>query len=259
MMQPRSLGSPFSTIVLILLCLARGAALSAQEAEAPEPPDWSFELGLSYLATTGNSETSSGGVKALWNKDWDPWSLEARAFFLRAEDRDETTAERYGASLEGSRALSEHWDLTAGWGAEKDRFSGIDLRHVVDAGATWHMVAEKRWTLDSRYSLTWTSEELGGGQPSNDYLGALVGLDAKWILSENAEAFSKLVYFPNFDEGEDYRFEGTVGLTANLNRRLAVQLGSEVRYDNRPVPGFEKTDTATTASLVMKLPSLAEE
>ena len=222
--------------------------------ELPEP-DWNFELGLSYLATSGNSDTSSGGFKAALVKDWDPWSLEAQAFYLRAEDEDETTVDRYGAGLSGARALNERWSLTAGWSGEKDRFSGIDFRSVLNFGIKWATVTSKRWTLESLAALTWTSESFDGDLPSNDYLGASVGVKSAWKLSESADLSTKMVYFPNFDESEDYRFEGDLALTASLSSSWALALGYQVRYDNLPVPGFEKTDTATTASLVLKLPN----
>lgn len=227
---------------------------AAEEAEAAPEPDWDFELGLSYLATTGNSDTSSGGLNALYKKDWEPWSLEAGAFFLRAEDSGNTTAERYGASLLGARAINESWALTAGWSGERDLFSGIDFRSVVNAGVKWLIVDSEKWVFDATGALTWTYEDLGAGLGSDDYIGALFGINSKWVLSPNSEAFTHLLYFPNFDNSDDYRFEGEAGLRSNLNTRLALQLTYGVRYDNLPVPGFEKTDTVSTASIVVKLP-----
>ncbi|MCH9651046.1 MAG: DUF481 domain-containing protein [Deltaproteobacteria bacterium] len=227
----------------------------AEEVEAAPEPDWDFELGLSYLATTGNSDTSSGGLNALYKKDWEPWSFEASAFFLRAEDSGSTTAERYGASLLGARAINANWALTAGLTGERDLFSGIDFRSVVSAGVKWLIVDSESWVFNATGALTWTNEDLGGDLGSDDYIGALFGLNSKWVLSANSEAFTNLLYFPNFDNSDDYRFEGEAGLRANLNTRLALQLTYGVRYDNVPVPGFEKTDTVSTASIVVKLPS----
>lgn len=248
--------------IALLLTALPGAVLRAQEEDAPpaeEEPDWNLELGLSYLATTGNSETSSGGFKAAFTKEWDPWSLEAEAFFLRAEDEGETTVEHSGASIAGSRDLSERWSITAGLSGEKDRFSGIDLRTVVSAGVKWKMVDGERWTLQSRSALTWTSEAFEGDQPSDDYLGALAGLSSKWQITESADLATKVVYFPNFDDSEDYRFEGDLALTTKISSAWALSLGYQVRYDNQPVVGFEKTDSATTASLVLKLPAGGSE
>lgn len=252
-----SRGSAGALLPILLVVVFSAPLVFAHEeepAEDPPEPDWHFELGLSYLATSGNSDTSSGGLTANLAKDWDPWSLEAAAFFLRAEDDDETTVDRYGASLSGARALSEAWSLTTGWSGEKDRFNGIDFRSVLSTGVKWTMVESERWTLGSFAALSWTSEELDADLPSNEYLGASVGVKSAWQLSKSADLSTKAVYFPNFDESEDYRFEGDLALTTKISTSWALALGYQVRYDNQPVPGFEKTDTATTASLVLKLP-----
>lgn len=257
----------FQSFFLALLLLGvPGASLQGQDEEPPpeeaaaqEEPDWNLELGLSYLATSGNSETSSGGFKAAFAKEWDPWSLEANAFFLHAEDDGETTVEHSGASVTAGRDLTECLSITAGLSGEQDRFSGIDFRTVLSAGVKWKMIKSERWTLDSRAALTWTSEEFDGTQPSNDYLGALAGLASKWKISAGADLSAKAVYFPNFDNSEDYRFEGDLALTTKISAAWALALGYQVRYDNQPAAGFERTDTATTASLVLKLPAVKPE
>ena len=54
-----------------------------QETAPPQPakpaPTWDLKLGLSYLATTGNAETSSSGIDASYHRDWKLWSLETTA------------------------------------------------------------------------------------------------------------------------------------------------------------------------------------
>jgi hypothetical protein len=42
-------------------------------------------------------------------------------------------------------------------------------------------------------------------------------------------------------------------LTATLTSVLSLKFSNTVRYANEPVPGFEKTDTITTAALVWTL------
>lgn len=249
----------YPSLVLAALALLLGSATSFAQDPTPDAgeaaaPPWKLEVGFSYVATTGNSETSSGGLTAAFTRDWGPWSLEAGAFALRAADQGGTTAERYGASLRGGRDLSERLSLTAGLQAEQDRFSGIDLRSILDFGLKRVWVETDRHVFSSVAALTWTREELDGIDGSTDNLGALLRTDGKWVLSENAEAVAKAVYYPNFDDSEDYRLEGEVGVQANLNSRWALKAGYQVRYDNQPVPGFERTDTTTTASLVLKLP-----
>ena len=44
----------------------------------------------------------------------------------------------------------------------------------------------------------------------------------------------------------------TGSLTAEVSTVLAVKLSFAILYSNRPVPGFEKRDTKTSAALVAK-------
>ncbi|MCB1057853.1 MAG: DUF481 domain-containing protein [Acidobacteria bacterium] len=251
-----SIRSTFLPTLLVALSAWLPAAAHAQDAapDADAKPPWKLEVGFSYVATSGNSDTSSGGLTAAYTRDWQEWSLEAGANALRAEDQGETTAERYGASLRGARDLTERLSLTAGVQVEQDRFSGIDLRSILDLGVKRVWVDGDHYSFSSLAALTWTREELDGIDGADESFGALLRSDGKWVLSENAEAVAKAIYYPNFDNGDDYRLEGEVGVQANLNSRWALKAGYQVRYDNQPVPGFERTDTTTTASLVLKLP-----
>lgn len=255
-------------ITLSLVCALAILVLSAAPAAAQEPPadaeaaepNWELKLGLSYVATSGNSDTSSGGFDLGYTKEWEVWSLEAGANALRAEEEGETTAERYGAFVNGGRALTERLSLTAGLELLEDRFTGVDLRTVASLGLKQQWVDNDTWTFATTAALTWTQEELvddpanPDADTSDDSFGALLKLAGSWQMSENAAATSKLTYYPNFDDSDDYRFDGEVGVQAALTSAWALKVAYQVRYDNLPVPGFDTTDTTTTASLVLKLP-----
>ncbi|MDY7092966.1 MAG: DUF481 domain-containing protein [Acidobacteriota bacterium] len=259
MFEPRALLRP--TLIALVL-LATLPALAQEPEAAPEPPEptWELKLGLSYVATSGNSDTSSGGFDLEYTKEWEVWSLEAGANALRAEEDNETTAERYGAFAHGSRQLTERLSLTAGLSLLEDRFTGVDLRTVADLGLKQQWVDNETWTFATTAALTWTREELvddpanPDADTSDDSFGALFKLAGSWQLSENASATSKLTYYPNFDVSDDYRFDGEVGVQAALTSAWALKVAYQLRYDNLPVPGFDTTDTTTTASLVLKLP-----
>lgn len=247
------------SIVAPLPASGQNAAEAATEQETAtieeEEPSWELRLGLSYVATSGNSETSSGGIKTSYLNEWPVWSLEAAAFALRAEDEDVVTAERYGASVAGGRELSERLSLTAGLALETDEFSGIDLRSVADLGLARRWGGdEEGWKLKTRAAFTWTREELVGSSGSEESFGALFGASGEWTLTETATASSKLVYFPSFEDGDDYRLDAEIGVQAALAAAWALKVAYEVRYDNQPVAGFETTDTTTTVSLVLELP-----
>jgi len=240
------------TTGLMMLLLAALPVL-ADEGEEAKEPSWTGETGLSFVATTGNSETQTLGLDLKFERRPEPWGVVFGGSFIRAEQDKELTAERYGAYVRGKRALSERWELFAGLSGEKDQFAGYDLRGVLDAGATYKALVGPTHELSFDGGLAWTTEDFIEGQGSdNDYFGAILGLDYKWSFSDNAYLGQTLDYFPNFDNSTDWRFVSETSLQGSLTSLLALKLAYLIRYDNEPVPGFDDTDTTATASLVLK-------
>lgn len=235
-----------------LLPVAVFAQETGEEA-AEEDPLWKAAVGFSYLATSGNSDTSSSGLKLEAIRRPSPWGLEIKAFVDRADDNGEITAERYFAGLRGTRSLSEKLGLFAGLSFEQDEFSGIELRTLVEAGITYTAKNTERHLLEFDLGVTWTDEDRLAPAIDSDSLGAVLGMNYEWKISETAKFSQSLAYFPNFDESDDWRAESLTALTAALTDRFALQVGYEVRYRNLPVGDREETDTSTKASLVWTL------
>jgi putative salt-induced outer membrane protein len=234
-------------VILTLIVLALAAPAVAQD--TPEPA-WKGALGLSYVATSGNSDTTTLGLDFGLTRKPEPWGLELKAMYLRADQNGATTAERYGLSLKGKRALGERFEVFVGAGGDKDRFAGYDLRAVVAGGGTYKALTGPKQLLSFDAGLTWTREELVEA-PTNDYLGALLGLNYAWQISATSKLTEALVWYPNFDVSSDWRVVSETVLQAAVSSALALRLGYLVRYDHLPVPGFKSTDTTTTASVVL--------
>jgi putative salt-induced outer membrane protein len=242
-------------VALVVLTLGlQTAAARAQEAQAADPaadaPAWGMEMGLSYLATSGNSDTETLGVDLEAVRRPEPWGLEVAAQFNRAEQDGAKTAERSYAGVRATRRLTERWDAFAGLSAEQDEFSGIDLRGVVEAGAAYKALVGPRHELDLDVALTWTDEQRLPPGMDDSWLGALLGTDYSFAISENATFSQQLRYFPNVDQTDDWRADSVTALTAALNRRLAVRVSHEIRYRNEPLGDNDDTDTTSKVSLV---------
>jgi putative salt-induced outer membrane protein len=254
---------------LLLTCLiVVSLAVPAMAQDQPEPV-WKGSLGLSYVATSGNSDTSTLGLDFGLTRKPEPWGLEFRATAIRGEQEGNLTAERYLAAFKGTRALGDRWELFGALGVEKDQFAGYDLRTVVGAGATYKALTGPEHTLKLNGGLTWTREDLvevltDAGwvdQPSYDYMGGILGLDYAWQISQSSKLSEVLNWFPNFDESGDWRAVSETALQAAISQRLALKLAYLVRYDNEPalqgtdLAGspiyFDDTDTTTTVSVVV--------
>ena len=62
----------------------------------------------------------------------------------------------------------------------------------------------------------------------------------------------RVTFYPDFKTTSAYRSEAEVTAQAAMNAHLALKLGYLLRFANEPVPGFKKTDTTTTASIVLR-------
>lgn len=239
-----------ATLLTLLLLAVAPAATLAQETEEPPPPPWSGNLGLSYLATSGNSDTTSFGFDGEIKRIPDPWGLLFLANYLKATDSGDTTAERYGVSLRATRKLSERWELFGGAAAGRDRFAGFDFRGLLETGASYNALAGPTTFLRFDGGLTWTKEDRIA-EENRDYLGAILGLDFAWKPKKDIALTQKLKYFPDFDRTSNWRIYSETAFQSTVTGPLAVKLSYEVRYQNLPVEGFDTTDTTTKASLVL--------
>ena len=225
---------------------------AAGEEAAAEPP-WDASVGLSYLATSGNSDSQTAGLDLEAIRRPMPWGVEFKAQVHRAEEDGEATAERYLVGLRGTRSLSERWDAFVGLSAEQDEFASIDLRGIVEVGAVYKALLGPRHLLELDFAVTWTDEDRLPPEIDDSHLGALVAASYELAISDNATFSQDFHYHPNFDDSGDWRVDSLTALTAALNQHLALKLSHEIRYRNEPIDGNDDTDTTTRASLVLNL------
>jgi putative salt-induced outer membrane protein len=242
--------------ILAALALASVGSATAQDTcpcppPDPPPPLWTGSVGLSYLSTSGNTDTESLGFTANWTRRPTPWGLEIAALANRAETDGVTTAERYYGGLRGLRALNERFELFGGLSYASDEFAGFDSRVIAEAGGVWKALLGPKHELAFDAGLTWTQEEPVLGDDL-DFLGAVAGVAYAWKITESATLRERLLYFPNFDTSDDWRMRSETTLEAALAASWAVRVGYLYTRDNLPAPGFEESDSATSVSLVWK-------
>jgi putative salt-induced outer membrane protein len=227
------------------------------EEEAEPEPTWKGSLGLAWVATSGNTDTSTLGLDFALERKPEPWGLKIVARGNRAEDESrpeelgKTTAENYLLSARAVRKLGTRWEAFGGLAWAKDPFAGFDSQTVASAGATYVAVESERHLLKLDAGLTYTWEDRVPPFEDVDFAGGLLGLDWEWKLGANSKLTERLVLLPNFDDTDDWRLNSLTALEAAVNDWLALRLGFDLRYRNRPVDDdFDSTDTTSTASVV---------
>jgi putative salt-induced outer membrane protein len=250
------------TVIVGLMVALSSAPVLAQDESAEEPPpepNWKGALGLSYVGTSGNTDTSSLGLDFTSERRPLPWGLNLAASFTRADDGGVVTAEQYFVGIRGLRQLNDRWSLFAGLSWARDPFSGFENRYLAEAGAEVLAIESTHHKLSFDLGLTWTSEDQIGtdevtqekSTKTVDWAGAVAGLAWEWTISDSASLTERLLYYPNFDDFADWRIGSDTALKVSMTKMLALQLSYLVRYRNQPIDNLEKTDTTTKMSVVL--------
>jgi putative salt-induced outer membrane protein len=250
------------TILAAALVLTAAAApVFAQEGEeeaAPEP-NWENSLGLSYVGTSGNTETSTLGLDFTSKRKPTPWGLDLSASFTRAEDGNVVTAEQYYVGGRALRALNDRWSLFGGLAWARDPFTGFENRWLAEVGAEFVAVKSAKHRLAFDAGLSWNSEDqirfddivMEEYTETVDWFGGVAGLTWDWTISKTASLSQRLLYHPNFDDSADWRLASDTAVTASLTKLLALKFSYLIRHRNQPIDELEKTDTTTKMSVVL--------
>jgi putative salt-induced outer membrane protein len=227
----------------------------AGSAAAQTPPDpvplWDVQLGASFVGTSGNSDTSSLGANFEAHRRWPVWIFDTVATAVHTTDKDTTTAEQYMAAFRVRRKLNERISATGGWKYERDKVAGLDIRSLLDGGLSYTLVKDPQWTLDGLTTLAWNHEEWVTGENRNS-TEAVLGLLSKYVFGPAGETTQRFTFYPNFTDSTGYRSEAEVTAQAAMNKRLALKFGFLWRYNHNPVATFKRSDTTTTASIVVR-------
>ena len=242
-----------------LLCGAAFTPALAQNDPNAVTEGWKDSADLSYVTTSGNSETSTLAFK---NKLWRRWLNSGVEFNMGAlrsdattitftatrdpnnpndidvdEDKDsEKTAEAYFFNGRYDRYVTDRffWFGSAGW--DRNTFAGIQNRYSAAAGVgnLWFNTDHMKFRTD--YALTWTSQEDVIEDPDFDdkFTGVRLSYDYIHKLGTVTTFQSTLIVDGNLEETSDYRghFLNSVGVT--MTTHLALKVSYLMLYDHDP-------------------------
>lgn len=212
-------------------------------AEQDDPLEGNVKFG--YLATTGNTETSSLNTSFESLYVAGSWHHEAMASAINASENKVTTAEAYEAGWKSGWDFTDRDYLFGRLNWRKDRFGGFDTQFSQTIGYGRHIIDTDVHTLDGEvgFGARQSEDQLGFTQNETIVTGAL---RYKWQFSDTSD-FSQTF---RVEVGGDNTFsESVTAITARLIGALNLVASYTIR-NNSDVPiGTEKTDTRTAVSL----------
>lgn len=239
------------TLTLASLAWLVPAAALAQAAAPAPPPRTEGSAEFALVATTGNSATQSLGLGGTLTYRPDPWELKWKAGFVRNESDNQLSAESFTALFRADRKLGERLSAFGQYDFLRDRFAGVSARNVVAGGVSYLLVNQAPHELKVDGGLGYNNEQRIEGEDLSSAI-ALAGLAYKLKISETAEVTDDMRFDASLANGDQWRWDNTVALSAKVTTVFSLKLSNVIRYANAPVAGFDTTDTITSVALVAK-------
>ena len=155
-----------------------------------------------------------------------------------------------------------------------DTFQGLAFRLNVDPGFKYLFVNRPKTQLwaEAGYDFQYDTRNREGRQVKDD-MGVVIDTLPKHETDHSARLFlgfrhnfndataltNGIEYLQSFIHQDQYRFNYDVLFTAKVWGDLALGVGFNARYDNRPLPTKVKLDTTSTLSLVYAFSNIAKE
>ena len=239
--------SHFAFALLLAVSLTIAARPSSAQDVAQTKPT-KIAADAAYISTNGNTETTtiSGGDKIDHKTgDW-LFTQEARATWGKADGQENVG--NYMALLRPDYLISEKLSAYALGTWRRDVFSGISREFQEGAGLSFHALTGPTNQVDLDAGGGWIQrKDILGGQDT--FSMARTGARYKHGFTEKAYFEARGAYLFNLEDGDDSQGNAALSLVAPIAGKFAMKLAYDVFYRNKPLPGFEKTDTTFGAGI----------
>lgn len=236
-------------VVLLLVFLVAAFPANAQEptatAAAESDKGWSGKAALGYLATSGNTESSSlnSGFGVAYSVGRWIHGLELKA--IHATEDEETTAESYSVGWKTEFNLTDRDFLFGRVNWRKDRFSGYEQQLSETLGYGRRIIDTGVHFLNAEIGAGARQAELVDDTSESDVI-LRGGVNYRWQFTETAAFTQDLTA----ESGEENTYiESTTALKASLIGDLALVASYTIKNNSEVPPGSENTDRLTALSL----------
>ena len=222
-------------------------AMAAREEAQKSPKHWNGEAGLGYVATTGNTETTTFAAKLDATHEKENWRNNIAANTLYTKNAQTKTAEKYFISVQSNYRYSPRMFFFGRASYEDDRFSGFEYQGTLTAGLGYRFLVDRPdMALDTEAGAGIKAYREEGRDQESEAIGRLAGKYV-WDFREK----SKFTQEVSADFGDSFDvYKSVTSLTAQLVGNFAINLGYTVKYTTAVPAGKEKKDTETTINMV---------
>lgn len=255
--------------------IAKGGFVSSATPADDDPKEATeFNVAAGGLFSSGNSKTIAltGSTKFRMRRDEHQLSIAGVANYAKAAKAGEgmePTVENFQGLLRYDYFFSDRVSLFLQGTGRHDRFQGLDLRLNIDPGIAYYFINTKTHRLQGELGYDFQhdirrdealvqpvpADAPAGTQPvvldkTQTLHNSRVFVGYENALRKEASVVASAEYLQNFADFDRFRLIFTIGLKSNLSDKLAIATTYTLRYENKPLPNVEKSDSIAAINLV---------
>ncbi|MBF0383069.1 MAG: DUF481 domain-containing protein [Magnetococcales bacterium] len=212
---------------------------------------WSAQTELSFVNTTGNSDSQNLALKNSLKYDLtQKIKLDWKLSIIRGESDGELSSESYATSLRGDYSYSKSLFLfiTTGW--EKDEFAGTESKISVGPGLGYKIIDGPKHSLSTEAGVNYVQEQFTD-DTDNSFANGRLFTEYGYQFNKKSKFTQSVEYLHDFDNTDNFNVNSETAVTTAFNDIFSLKIGYTVKYDNEPLTSsFDKTDTVLNATVI---------
>lgn len=260
----RLLGAVF--FISAVLFLSPSGAFSAETEETVESDrevsfgptveevvPWKFRMEISYVSTSGNTDTQSLAVKTDARKEGEVNRYFFKGSYLQTQDMSEETSNKLALDASWERVMNKRLFGLFALGYRRDKFSGYDFRAFGGPGMGYDFVKTARHKLKGVFTLLYYHDEFSkGAESTDDYIAGKVTAAYEWKILKNVKLAETIDFFTSLEDTERLFVDSVTAAEVKVNDHVSVGINYVVNYQNvLPSPELRHTDKTFLTTLII--------
>jgi putative salt-induced outer membrane protein len=249
--------NPLDSLLLLFMLSAAlvffPSTPSSAGAQPGEEVPWKVRAELSYVSTSGNTDTQTLAGKLDTRKEGPINRYFAAGSYLRAADSGEETSDKLSIEGRYERVFTKRYFGLVTAGYLRDKFSGYDFRLYAGPGAGVELINTPAQRLQGLLSVLYNHDEFSRGvESTDDYLTAKVTGKYEWKVLENLTFRETLDYFTAVRETGRFFIDSVTAVEVKVNSIVSIGVNYTINYQNRPPSeDLRHTDTTLLTTLII--------
>ncbi len=213
-------------------------------------PDWTNELAIGLINTTGNDETTSfvGALNFDYKKKPDQLTIKFEGAY--GINNGTNNAALFAQSVIWRHDYNQKWYGYINEDARYDGIKGISFQGTGTVGLGYYLVRTEKFLLDMRAGPGVTYQQtFDGNEDINAAMQA--GVRAEYVFNDHVSATHETVYTVAVSDLDIWHInsETALKLKLDIERGLGLKLAFVDDYEGQPSAGRKNNDTRLTIAL----------